>query len=161
MKKIFFILMIISSSLYSMDDAWTRALIEREQNHEYVLRSFDNYAFQRNKMSRTDVEDIVRQLQGLRGTAGYSYLIDRGLLCLAKKSRILGNLGDELQIAKLLLAANANIKYSREVIAPYSGPLTETGVAPLGHKTKFIKESTFSLATGDLRDLFDQIEAGK
>lgn len=134
-----------------------KAMIVQEQDHEAVLGSFADHVFQHKKLSKSEVDAILRSLQGLRRTAAYRNL-NSGLLCLAKKSHILGNLDSELAIATALLDAGANIKYFRDVAESYSGSLTE-GVAPLGYKTKYSKESTFLLATGDLRDLFDQHEA--
>ena len=162
MNKLFLILLAVKS-LNAMDaqTQW-KVQIACELQHEDTFKLFGTSEFQHKRLTTQEVAQIKETLQGLRTTAGYIHL-NTGLLGLAKKSYYLGNLGEELKFAQMLLAAGANMKRTFEHLIPYPKPLKETGAAPLGHSAHKITVllSPFILAKGDLRDLFDKIDAGE
>ncbi len=159
MNKVAFILMFLVGSLNAMDTNKWQLQIAREQRHEEILCSFTTEEFQHKKLTPEEIAGLISELEGLRSTAAYVFL-NRALLGLAKKSVNFGSLKDELMFARILIEAGAKIKYKQDIAIPSAGPLNETGAAPLGRAAKLKKESTFCIAQGDLRDLFDKKEAG-
>lgn len=148
MNKIAIVLILLVGSLRAMNEEHKNQ-ITREHKHIEVLRSFEKEDFIKSKKSPEQVQAILADLKGVRPTAGYNKLMNQGLLALAKKSEVHGNLEYEMPIARKLVEAGAIIPFTQTIEVSCNKP------SEMGHPAILKTESTLAIACGDLKEFLD------
>lgn len=148
MNKIVIVLILLVGSLRAMNEDHKNQ-VAAEQKHIEVLRSFEKEDFIKSKKSPEQVQEILADLKGVRPTAGYNKLMNQGLLALAKKSEVHGNLEYEMLIARALVKAGAMMPFTQTVQVSCNKP------SEMGHPVIFKTESTLAITCGDLKEFLD------
>lgn len=148
MNKIAIVLILLVGSLRAMNEEHKNQ-VAAEHKHIEVLRSFEKEDFIKNKKSPEQVQAILADLKGVRPTAGYNQLMNQGLLALAKKSELHGNLEYEMPIARKLVEAGAIIPFTQTIEVSCNKP------SEMGHPAILKTESTLAIARGDLKAFLD------